>query len=94
MNGCTNTDALKAALRGVLHDPSSRSGRGAVRSGGDHAATSSAVLLRSWVVPQIQFIDRVDRLRDGVLFVLSSVVNRDRYQSFLPSGLGFGFAVH
>ena len=32
----------------------------------DHAATSSAVLLRSWVMPQLQFIDRVDVVRDGV----------------------------
>ena len=59
-------------------------GGGAVRRGCDHAATSSAVLLRSWVVPQIQFIDRVDGVRDGVLLVLSSVVHRDRYpQCFL-----------
>ena len=29
--------------------------------------------------PQIQFIDRVDGVRDGVLLVLPSVVQRDRY---------------
>ena len=45
----------------------------------DPSATSSAVLLRSWVVPQLQFIDRVDGVRDGVLLVLPSVVHRDRY---------------
>ena len=53
-------------------------GGGGVRLGGG-GATSSAVLLRSWVVPQIQFIDRVDGVRDGVLLVLPSVVHRDRY---------------
>ena len=31
------------------------------------------------MVPQIQFIDRVDGVRDGVLLVLPSVVHRDRY---------------
>ena len=57
----------------------------------DPSAPSSAVLLdSSGVVPLPQFIVRVDSLRDGVLLVLSSVVNRDRYHSFLPSGLGFG----
>ena len=30
-------------------------------------------------MPQIQFIDRVDGVRDGVLLVLPSVVQRDRY---------------
>ena len=69
-------------------------GGGAVRRGGDHAATSSAVLLRSLVVPQIQFIDRVDGVRDGLLLVLSSVLHRDRYpQCFFLPGCGVG-AVH
>ena len=54
----------------------------------DHAATSSAVLYRIsydvGVVPQLQFIDSVDGVRDGVLLVLPSVVHRDRYpQCFL-----------
>ena len=41
-----------------------------------------------WVVPQLQFIDRVDGVRDGVLLVLSSVVHRDRYpQCFFSSWL-------
>ena len=31
------------------------------------------------VVPQLQFIDSVDGVRDGVLLVLPSVVHRDRY---------------
>ena len=54
----------------------------------DPSATSSAVLFRSlrWV-PLLQFIDRVDSVGDGVLLVLSSVVNRDRLLFF---GLGFG----
>ena len=63
--------------------------RGGVR---DHAATSSAVLLRSWVVPQLQFIDREDGVRDGVLLVLPSVVHRDRYPQCFSwcRCLGFG----
>ena len=53
---------------------------GAWTSSCDHAATSSAVLCRSFgVVPQLQFIDSVDGVRDGVLLVLPSVVHRDRY---------------
>ena len=35
------------------------------------------------LVPQLQFIDRVDSVRDGVLPVLSSAVNRDRYPQLL-----------
>ena len=60
----------------------------------DHAATSSAALLRSWVVPQLQFIDRVDSVRDGVLLVLPSVVHRDRYPQCFPFGRVRGVAVH
>ena len=52
---------------------------GAWSSSCDHAATSSAVLCRSFgVVPQLQFFNRADGVRDGVLLVLSSVVHRDR----------------
>ena len=63
---------------------------GAWSSSCDHAATSSAVLCRSFgVVPQIQFIDRVDGVRDGVLLVLPSVVHRDRYPGcFFFAGFG------
>ena len=58
----------------------------------DPSATSSAVLLRSWVVPQIQFIDRVDGVRDGVLLVLPSVVHRDRYpQCFSLSSMSWAW---
>ena len=43
----------------------------------DPSATSSAVLFpSSGVVPLLQFIVRVDSVRDGVLLMLSSVVNR------------------
>ena len=68
---------------------------GALTSSCDHTATSSAVLCRSFgVVPQLQFIDSVDGVRDGVLLVLPSVVNRDRYpQGFLFSRVR-GVAVH
>ena len=68
---------------------------GAWTSSCDHAATSSAVLCRSFgVVPQLQFIDRVDGVRDGVLLVLPSVVHRDRYpQCFLFCRV-LGVAVH
>ena len=56
----------------------------------DPSATSSAVLCRSFgVVPQLQFIDRVDGVRDGVLLVLPSVVHRDRYPGCFSSA-GFG----
>ena len=55
----------------------------------DPSATSSAVLFRSsGMVPLLQFIVRVDSVRDGLLLVLSSVVNRDRCPQFF--GLGFG----
>ena len=64
----------------------------------DHAATSSAVLYRIsydvGVVPQLQFIDRVDSVRDGVLLVLPSVVHRDRYPQCFPFGRVRGVAVH
>ena len=57
----------------------------------DPSATSSAVLFRSsGVVPLLQFILRVDSLRDGVLFVHSSVVNRDRCPQFPSSDLVSG----
>ena len=36
------------------------------------------------VVPQLQFIDRVDGVRDGVLLVLPSVVHRDKYPQCFP----------
>ena len=36
------------------------------------------------LVPQIQFIDRVDGVRDGALLVLPSVVHRDRYPQCFP----------
>ena len=36
------------------------------------------------VVPQLQFTDRVDGGRDGVLLVLPSVVHRDRYPQCFP----------
>ena len=50
----------------------------------DLSATSSAVLVRSsGVVPLLQFIVRVDSVRDGVLLVRSSVVDRDRCPQFL-----------
>ena len=64
----------------------------------DHAATSSAVLCRIsydvGVVPQRQFIDRVDSVRDGVLLVLPSVVHRDRYPQCFPLSRVRGVAVH
>ena len=57
----------------------------------DPSATSSAVLVRSSVVvPLLQFIVRVDSVRDGVFVVLSSVVNRDRCPEFLAFWHGFG----
>ena len=63
--------------------------------GVDVSVTSSAVLSRSfWVVPQLQFIDRVDGVRDGVLLVLPSVVHRDRYPQCFPFGRVRGVAVH
>ena len=40
------------------------------------------------MVPQIQFIDRVDGVRDGVLLVLPSVVHRDRYPQCFFLGCG------
>ena len=40
-------------------------------------------------MPQLQFIDRVDGVRDGVLLVLPSVVHRDRYPGCF-SLAGFG----
>ena len=46
------------------------------------------------VVPQLQFIDRVDGVRDGVLLVLPSVVHRDRYPQCFPFGWVRGFAAH
>ena len=61
----------------------------------DPSATSSAVLCRSFgVVPQIQFIDRVDGVRDGVLLVLPSVVHRDRYPGCFSFSRVRGVAVH
>ena len=68
---------------------------GAWTSSCDHAVTSSAVLCRFFgVVPQLQFIDSVDGVRDGVLLVLPSVVHRDRYpQCFLFCRVR-GVAVH
>ena len=61
----------------------------------DHAVTSSAVLCRSFgVVPQLQFIDSVDGVRDGVLLVLPSVVHRDRYPQCFPFDRVWGVAVH
>ena len=57
---------------------------GAWSSSCDHAATSSAVLFDPGLVPQLQFIDRVDGVRDGVLLVLPSVVHRDRSHSAFP----------
>ena len=35
-------------------------------------------------MPQLQFIHRVDGVRDGVLLVLPSVVHRDRYPQCFP----------
>ena len=68
---------------------------GAWTSSCDHAVTSSAVLYRSFgVVPQLQFIDRVDGVRDGVLLVLPSVVHRDKYPQCFPFGRVRGVAVH
>ena len=66
-------------------------GRGATRHG-------SVILQRQVLqscfdpalVPQIQFIDRVDSVRDGVLLVLSAVVNRDRYPQLLSLSAVFG----
>ena len=46
------------------------------------------------MVPQIQFIDRVDGVRDGVLLVLSSVVHRDRYPRCFLFFLVVVVAVH
>ena len=61
----------------------------------DLSATSSAVLCRSFgVVLQIQFIDRVDGVRDGVLLVLPSVVHRDRYPGCFSFSRVRGVAVH
>ena len=74
--------ALGPALTGIACRTPSRSGWAARRWRGgvcDPSATSSAVLLRSWVVPQIQFLDRVDGVRDGVLLVLPSGFHKDRY---------------
>ena len=45
----------------------------------DPSATSSAVLLRSWVGASDSVHRQSDSVRDGVLLVLSSVVHRDRY---------------
>ena len=65
--------------------------RRAARRGG--AARRGSVIFQRQVLqccfgpglgPQLQFIDRVDSVRDGVLLVLSSVVRRGRYpQGFL-----------
>ena len=64
----------------------------------DHAATSSAVLYRIsydvGVVTQLQFFDRVDSVRDGVLLVLPSVVHRDRYPQCFSFGRVRGVVVH
>ena len=48
----------------------------------------------SGLVPQLQFIDSVDGVRDGVLLVLPSVVHRDRYPQCFPSGRVRCVAVH
>ena len=55
-------------------------GRGAVRL--DSVIFQRQVLQSCFdpgLVPQIQSIDSVDGVRDGVLLVLPSVVHRDRY---------------
>ena len=58
----------------------------------DHAATSSAVLYRIsydvGVVPQLQFIDRVDSVRDGVLLVRTET---GTHRAFFA---GFGVLQH
>ena len=46
------------------------------------------------LVPQLQFIDRVDSVRDGVLLVLSSDVHRDRYPQLLSFSLGLWLLQH
>ena len=62
------------------------------RLGGGGAGWRVSVILQRQVVqscfdpglvPQRQFIDRVDSVRDGALLVLSSVVHRDRYPQLL-----------
>ena len=52
----------------------------------DPSATSSAVLLRSWVGASDSVHRQSDSVRDGVLLVLSSVVHRDRYPQCFPLG--------
>ena len=78
-------------------------GGGGGRLGGGGAIRRGSVILQRQVlqscfdpalVPQIQFIDRVDSVRDGVLLVLSAVVNRDRYPQLLSLSAVFGVLQH
>ena len=56
----------------------------------DPSATSLQSCLDPWGGASAQFIDSVDGVRDGVLLVLPSVVNRDRYPQLLSLSAGFG----
>ena len=64
---------------------------GAWSSSCDPSATSSAILFGPGLVPQLQFMDRVDGVRDGVFL---SVVHRDRYPQCLLFNRVLGVAVH